>query len=558
LRRFSILLSFCLFWLLNSSALGSEDAMIHYIEGLQSAEEGNLDKGIDEMRAAFRADSTIPEIPRELARLLLDAQRPAEAIPPARGALRLSPDDAETHWLLGRALVLNGQGPEGLSSLRRAWQLDRTRRDFLVSLLMALDGEGKLDEALALLTPMAGGIEPDTPPLLVTRGNLRARAGQNGGALDDFARAVERAPGFPGAADRLLALCWRLGPSDSTTSALSRAVAAEPDRSDLRRELARCLVTLNREDEALPHLERLLVEHPRDAAVRMQLGVIYFGRERLPDAIALFRSAREIDSNLPEGGDWLWRALNRADSLQAALTVAESLALENPEKPSPHWYMAISLARLNRADEALAALAIVNRLDPQDRDARLLAAALLDESGRPDQARQELEEVLTFLPSDREVLFRLGVLDEKAGKVEASLGWFVRLIEANPHDAQALNYAGYMLAERGIELDRALRWIDRAVAIDPKNAAYLDSYGWVLYRLGRHTEAVEQLEHAAGIAPGEMEIQVHLAKAYRAAGRNDDGRRILQQILRDQPNDRRARELLQIWNETEPDSGNRR
>ena len=176
-----------------------------------------------------------------------------------------------------------------------------------------------------MLTPAAGGHEPDSPPLYLTRGNLRARLGQNGGALSDFVRAIEGAPGFPGAADRLLALCWRLGPSDSTASALARAVDKEPQRSDLRRELARCLVTLNREDEALPHLEKLYADQPQDAAVQMQLGVILFGKERLPEAISLFRSVRALDPALSESGDWLWRALNRADSLEAALAVADTL-----------------------------------------------------------------------------------------------------------------------------------------------------------------------------------------------------------------------------------------
>ncbi len=203
-------------------------------------------------------------------------------------------------------------------------------------------------------------------------------------------------------------------------------------------------------------------------------------------------------------------------------------------------------------------MAEVNRLEPNDREARLLAAAILEEGGKIDAARGELAQVLTFLPADREVLFRLGVLDEKAGRIDESIGWFRRLIEANPNDAQALNYAGYMLADRGIDLQTAFDWISRAVAIDGENGAYRDSYGWVLYRLGRFPEAVEQLERAAALEPAEAEIQIHLAKAYRSAGRGEEGRRALQQLLRVQPDDRRARELLQIWSEAGPDSGNRR
>ena len=62
----------------------------------------------------------------------------------------------------------------------------------------------------------------------------------------------------------------------------------------------------------------------------------------------------------------------------------------------------------------------------------------------------------------------------------------------------ALNYLGYMLADRGTRLDEALGYIRRAVALDPQNGAYLDSLGWAYYKMGNYELAEENLRRAVG------------------------------------------------------------
>ena len=51
--------------------------------------------------------------------------------------------------------------------------------------------------------------------------------------------------------------------------------------------------------------------------------------------------------------------------------------------------------------------------------------------------------------------------------------------------ASALNYLGYMLADRNERHIGGAHDDSKAVDMDPHNAAYLDSLGWVYYRLNR-------------------------------------------------------------------------
>ena len=93
------------------------------------------------------------------------------------------------------------------------------------------------------------------------------------------------------------------------------------------------------------------------------------------------------------------------------------------------------------------------------------------------------------------------------------------MLVADPKNAQALNYLGYMLADRGVRLDEALGYIRKAVAIDPQNGAYLDSLGWAYYRLGNYDLAEENLRRASEKIGSDPTVQAHLGDVYQKTGR---------------------------------------
>ena len=82
---------------------------------------------------------------------------------------------------------------------------------------------------------------------------------------------------------------------------------------------------------------------------------------------------------------------------------------------------------------------------------------------------------------------------ERQKKYDKAEEAFHKVLADDPKNAMALNYLGYMLADRGTRLDEALGYIRRAVALDPQNGAYLDSLGWVYYKMGNYDLAEENL-----------------------------------------------------------------
>ena len=97
-----------------------------------------------------------------------------------------------------------------------------------------------------------------------------------------------------------------------------------------------------------------------------------------------------------------------------------------------------------------------------------------------------------------------------------------RLVTIEPKNADALNYLGYLLADRGQQLDEAIRYVRRALDIEPNNPNYLDSLGWAYFRRGDYAEAEKYLAPAAQQLPKNATIQDHLGDLHAKRGRWQD------------------------------------
>ena len=87
-----------------------------------------------------------------------------------------------------------------------------------------------------------------------------------------------------------------------------------------------------------------------------------------------------------------------------------------------------------------------------------------------------------------------------------------------------LNYLGYTMVEKRVNLDEALGMIERAVAARPDSGYIVDSLGWVLYRLGRYDEAIGHMERAAELMPTDPVVNDHLGDVLWAVDRKTEAR----------------------------------
>ena len=83
----------------------------------------------------------------------------------------------------------------------------------------------------------------------------------------------------------------------------------------------------------------------------------------------------------------------------------------------------------------------------------------------------------------------------------------------------ALNYLGYMLADRGVRLEEAVGYLKKALELDPQNGAYLDSLGWAYFKQGNYDLAEENLRKAVSKMSNDATLHEHLGDLYQKTGR---------------------------------------
>ena len=202
---------------------------------------------------------------------------------------------------------------------------------------------------------------------------------------------------------------------------------------------------------------------------------------------------------VPEGGSWFTARLGAATALDAlgrkdeAIGLLGQLAATRGAPQRVHLALGDALRGADRLDEAVAAY-----------------DAALEMDGRAS-------------PGWR-TLFARGIALDQAGHWDAAKADLRRALDAAPEDPGLLNYLGYAMAKRGETLSEALTLVEAAAAARPESGQIADSVGWVLHRMGLHAQAIEHLEKAVSLLPGDATVNEHLGDGYWAVGRAREAR----------------------------------
>jgi tetratricopeptide (TPR) repeat protein len=184
------------------------------------------------------------------------------------------------------------------------------------------------------------------------------------------------------------------------------------------------------------------------------------------------------------------------------------------------------LADMGKVDQAVAELRGLLNGD-HDRETQLDIAQLYErvkryeDMGKPLDAAEKLSETK---PDKETVYFMRGAMYERLKKYDASEVEFRKVLDLDPESASALNYLGYMLADRGVRLDEAQKLISRALELDPDKGAYLDSLGWVYFRQNRLDDAEHALVRALSKSDVGQDPTVHdhLGDVYLKMGKTKE------------------------------------
>jgi tetratricopeptide (TPR) repeat protein len=492
--------------------------------------------------AALHAAS--PESPAALsyARLLIEEDRASDAVAVLRETLRRQ---------------LSGQRAEGL----RDGSLDRRQSRAVAGLLVEAlrqagwagrdDSAGILREILAadptLLEARLGLAEVEMqrgearaaldvleaappaqqrlPELRVQLALAQLRAGQFDAALEGLDETILT----PRQAALLRATVLDArGDFRAAAAALSGWVAEHPDDIEASATQARVLYRLGRADEAealMSQLEaRVLAAEGAERAgwVRLRAALLAATFERWDAVDRATASLVGPPPALPEQSLELEALVLRADALVELDRLAEAVRLLEAEEGTPivEGKRAEVLAAMGKEREAVRRL---NRLGSKGDESALVAIEAFQRLERHREALRLADQLLAKEPDSIAAQFRRGASLERLGRTAEAEQAFRALLVRAPGFAPALNYLGYMLAERGEKSAEALLLTRRAVALDPASGAYADSLGWASYRNGDLVSARRELERASRLEP-DATVFEHLGDVLAALGERSAAR----------------------------------
>ncbi|MDG2294800.1 MAG: tetratricopeptide repeat protein [Paracoccaceae bacterium] len=215
--------------------------------------------------------------------------------------------------------------------------------------------------------------------------------------------------------------------------------------------------------------------------------------------------------------------LENMGQYELATKVYQEISPDNPIFHLAELGRAEALRDSGNVEAAIEALENLTRSHPlMVRAYRTLGNIL-----RYDERYQEAIEVFNDAieltdPKDQSawrLFYARGIAYERLNKWPKADRDFRKALQLNPDQPLVLNYLGYSLVEKKIQLDEALAMIEKAVDLRPSSGFIVDSLGWVLFRMQKYKEAVPHLERAAELEPVDPIVNDHLGDVYWAVGR---------------------------------------
>jgi len=303
-----------------------------------------------------------------------------------------------------------------------------------------------------------------------------------------------------------------------------KAKALEPNSIEIRFNEVNILEAEDKVRDAAQLLKDILAgtakrnynqaERANRADLLERLAALYLSIEQTDSAVEAYRQMGELDSGLgPRVSARVIEAYRSGKDFVKAQQEAEIAARKYADDRMLRFVRNRLLAEMGKSDEAATDLKKLLG-GKEDREIQLALAEVYEKGRKFDDMAKALDAAEKLSDSDEArqgVWFMRGAMFERTNRVEQAEVEFRKVLKVDPDSAGAMNYIGYMLADRNLRLEESLGLINKALDGDPGNGAYLDSLGWVYYRMGRLDEAERNLRLAIQKTPRDPTVHDHLA-----------------------------------------------
>lgn len=213
---------------------------------------------------------------------------------------------------------------------------------------------------------------------------------------------------------------------------------------------------------------------------------------------------------------------------QKAIDAYEQVAAASPLRSNSDMEIGVSLQRMGRKDEALKRLNDLVAREPANYDAVVTLGNVYRNNEDYKSAAEVYDKAISLITTEERGHWRVfyydGISHERLKDWNTAEKRFRRALEISPDEPMVLNYLGYSMIEKKINLQEAMDMVKKAVELKPNDGYIIDSLGWAHFQLGDYDQAVEQIERAVELNPSDPIIGEHLGDAYWRVGRRLEAR----------------------------------
>ncbi len=290
-------------------------------------------------------------------------------------------------------------------------------------------------------------------------------------AMDALSPVLDQAGKDVGLLSLVGSIAVRSGKSDMGTSYLEEAVAAQPENTAIRTELALAYLAESDFSQAIKELETASRDGSGDSGKKATL-------------LLVLTHLRNGDS-------------------EAALNEAKNYLALHPDDPTAHNLVGTVYAQMGDAVAARKNFEGALVVDSKYTPATVNLARMAQAEGNFLDARKLYESIISYDPDNVSVIMALSHVDQKLGDIESAVQW---LVEAANVSSDAL-MARVMLAHyylRISDLSNAKKYIKEVRALAPDSSEAFMLRGLLAKKEGRLDDALKSFNQLLALDPKSL------------------------------------------------------
>lgn len=462
------------------------------------------------------------------------------------------PDNVKA-WLMKGDLLRVKSDPEGAAkAYGQALKIDGNNIVAHVNLAsMALDA-GKMDEAQKESDALAK-IQPNNLMGKYLQAMLHFRQKKFAAARDDLEQVLKNAPDHMPSLLLMGAVSLELGSLEVAQKDLGLFVNAFPNNAYARKLLAQTLLKMKQPDEALKalgpmlgdahadlqtnalaseaygqagqyvlavqYLEKAVAGNPRDADLRMQLGLARLSAGQGDRAIADLEVATKLDPNKLEAENALALTYLGRKDYDHALAAIQFMLKKDPKNPAYFNLQGAVYVGKNDIPNAKKSFESAIAASPGYVPAAINLGQL-DMKDNPEAARKRFEGVLNTDKNNVQAMLYLSAIAKNSGNDKEFVDWLEKATKADPAVLQPWGIlTGYYLQQKNQK--EALSHAEAAANANPKSPEALDLLGSTELSIGKTDEAVATYKKLKELVPRSPLANFRLGTAL-ALGKDAD------------------------------------